>query len=377
MSWDSIIGQKRIKGILMSALRTGRMPHAYLFHGPKGTGKEAVAIELAKVVNCESGIESACDECESCRMFRALQHPNVALVFAIPTGKGEKKGDPPLAKLTPEDIGNIQEQIRRKAENPYIPMSIPRATAIKVNSIRDVKREASLTTYRKGKKVILIIDADLMNDESSNALLKTLEEPTDDTLLILTTAYRDQILPTVASRCQPVRFDALTEDDISLYLERRGIEPSRAQLVSRLAHGSIARALDLLGVDLQERRDRVVSFLRVLRTANVLDVVKTLEEMAKEYDREEVVQYLHVLQLWIRDALYVKEGHDSIVNIDQRETLERFVRAFPDMDYDRVLTRIDQAVFLVTRNAYIPLVLVTLSIDIMKSITASVHETLP
>lgn len=372
MSWDSVIGQHRVKKILTSTIQTGRLSHAYLFYGPDGVGKDAMAIELAKVVNCEVSGHSSCDKCESCRRFESLQHPNLKMVFALPVGKGERVGDPPLAKLSTEEIENVREQLRLKAINRYHPIAVPRATTIKVNSIRDLKREASLTAYSKGKKVIVIIDADNMNDESSNALLKTLEEPTEDTLLILTTSYRDQLFSTVISRCQALRFDFLTENEIANYLiEKHNIPPPRAMLIGRLAHGSMSRALELLGVDLQRQREEALAFLRAVYVDDVTQLSKFIEQLGRQYQKDELVQFLQVLQFWVRDTLCVHEGHTAIINVDQQETIVRFTRKFFRLNHSQFLEKLDTAISLINKNVYIPLVLTVLSLEMKKLLTES------
>lgn len=362
MSWDTIVGQSRVKTLLKRAIESHRLPHAYLFHGPDGVGKDAMALELAKVVNCERGGSTACGQCESCRQLSSLQHPNLKLIFPLPLGRNERAGDPPLAKLDASDVENVREQIRLKAQNPYHAISVPRATTIKVNSIRDVRREASLTAYRRGKKVIVIIDAEHMNDEAANALLKTLEEPMDDTLFILTTSYRDRLFPTIISRCQEIRFDVLSEHDIIGYLtSAANVEPSQAALTARLAHGSLARALELLGVDLHEQREAVLEFLRILSSASEYDIATYLEELSRDYDKEEIQRFLHLLQLWLRDALCLEEEYESIINIDQKENIRRFVKQFQGTPYSVLMASADRALSLISKNAYIPLVLTVLA----------------
>lgn len=369
MSWESVVGQHRVKKFLSKTLESGRVPHAYLFYGPEGVGKDAMAIELAKVVNCEEGNIEACDRCQSCLRVDSLQHPNIRLIFPLPIGKGEKAGDPPLAKLTSEDVDAVREQIRFKADNRYHTISVPRATTIKVNSIRDVKREVSLTAYTKGKKVIIIVDAENMSDEAANALLKTLEEPADDTLFVVTTSYRDRLFPTVVSRCQGIRFDLLTEKEIVSHLvAQKKADSSRAMLIARLAHGSMSRALELLEIDLQEQRENVLNFLRTLHSGNELELSRFLEEIAREYDRDELQRFLQLLQLWIRDGLCVQEGYDTIINLDQKESIDRFVKRFFDLNYSELIRSIDNTISLIDKNAYIPLALASIALTMRKYI---------
>lgn len=376
MSWDFVVGQRRQKMLLRNALLSGRLAHAYLFYGPEGVGKDAAAIEFGKAVNCEAGTGEACDRCSSCRPFNSLQHPNLKLVFAMPVGKSEKSDDSPVAKLSTEDLENVREQLRLKALNRYHRIAVPKATTIKVNSIRELKRESSLTAFTRGKKVMIIVDAENMNDEASNSLLKTLEEPTEDTLLILTTSARDHLLPTIISRCQPVRFDLLSEDEIAkeLCLHHKVDEP-HAQLISRLAHGSMSRAIELLKEDLQEQREKVVDFLRALHSGEVLQVSQFLDQLMRTFgsDRLQCERFLELLQFWLRDALCVSEGHTLVINVDQQESIERFVRAVAGANFPSLLTLVERSISLLNKNVYIPLILQGLSINLMKLLRAGSH----
>ena len=102
-------------------------------------------------------------------------YPNLRLIFALPVGKGEKVGDSPMAKLAEDEAAAVLEQIALKAADPYHVIGVPRATTIKINSIRELRKESSLSSFMAGKRVFLIIDAENLNDEASNAILKTLE----------------------------------------------------------------------------------------------------------------------------------------------------------------------------------------------------------
>ena len=103
MSWDRVLNQQRVKEVLRRLVGQRRLAHAYLFSGPRGAGMDAMALELAKVVNCEQGGEEACDRCPDCLRAANLQHPNINIVVPLPPGKGEKAGDGPLEKLAAED----------------------------------------------------------------------------------------------------------------------------------------------------------------------------------------------------------------------------------------------------------------------------------
>jgi DNA polymerase III subunit delta' len=368
MIWPGVIGQQRVKATLLSALRTKRLAHAYMFYGGEGVGKDAMALELARVIHCERGGEEACGSCASCLQMNSLQHPDVHLVCALPVGKGENSDDSPTAKLTDQEIETIREEFKLKGTDPYHRITIPRASVIKVNSIRAVRRQSSMSTTGGRRKVFVISDADCMGDESANMLLKTLEEPAGNTMLILTTAHRESLLPTILSRCQNVRFDRLAEQEIRAALvERKGVESRQAELVARLADGSYTRALALLTEDVDQWRKDVLAFVRSALANNVSLVMQAVEKVAELKDRELVNRFLVLLLMWFRDALVLRHG-GTIINVDQQEDLNRFLAKFPHADLLQALAHVEQAISLVERNVYIKLAIVNLAIRLKTDI---------
>jgi DNA polymerase III subunit delta' len=368
MIWPAVLGQRRVKEALLGAFRNNRLPHAYLFYGNEGVGKDAVALELARVLHCEKNQDEACGVCSSCTKMASLQHPDVKLVVALPVGRGEEKDDPPLLKLSESEIKTIQEQFRLKAQNPYHRISIPRANIIKINSIREVRRESSLTTFDARRRVIIISHADQMGDEASNTILKTLEEPSGKTMLILTSAQREALLPTIVSRCQNVRFDPLSEEEIRLALvERNDIDKRRAGLVARLANGSYVRALELLDDDLAKERQDVIVFVKNALGSNPLKLTEEIDRFSGPKDRERVLRFLTLMLMWFRDALVLMQGGE-VINLDQQDDLKSFVAKFPASNLIQVLADIENAISLVNRNVYIMLVLLRLSVQMKENI---------
>jgi DNA polymerase-3 subunit delta' len=356
-----VLGQKRVKLQLQSVLKSGRLPHAYLFYGPEGVGKDAMAIELARVLHCERGGEEACGICEACRQLATLQHPDVRFITALPVGKDEDKDDGPLDKLTAEELRAIQTELQEKGKDPYRRISMPRATGIKLSSVRDIRREAPLSISGNKRRLFILSHAEMLTDVAKHALLKTLEEPPPHCMLILTTPNREELLPTIISRCQQVRFDPLTEEQIAVALaERDGVEQAQAALLARLSGGSFTRARELLGDDLMQEREEVLEFVRRSVVAHHADVGRIIDAVAEEKGRTRVTRFLHLLLIWFRDALVLaREG--TIINIDQEEPLKKFLAHYPNTDFPAILAEIDRAISLVERNVYIKLILYNLA----------------
>lgn len=383
MAWNSIIGQQRVKNILQRAVREGRIAHAYCLWGAEGIGKDALALEFAKTLNCEhprtlnDGLE-ACDECKSCHQAAQLQHPNIQFVFSLPAGKStssEEKGTSPILRLSDDQIQLIQEQMRLKSTNPYHNITIPNAAQIRIASIRDVKKQISMSPPQRGRRFVIVSEADAMNQEAANAFLKTLEEPSSEVTIILTTSRREQILSTILSRCQQIRCDALFDEDIAHALaERESVPLEEARLVARLADGSYSKACELLGEDLRQMRVEIVNLLRIMLTPRfVLKFTHELENLSgrgsAEKDRSQLERMLILLLVWIRDAyaLSVSEGHaeGNIINIDQIEDLKRFVGKFgAGGNLDAVAGAIERTIERIRRNVNISLALTTLALDV-------------
>ncbi len=368
MSWDNILGQQRAKNTLRSVLASGRVPHAWVFTGPEGVGKDAAAIEVATYLRCErpGPLGSSCGECHGCSTTAALQNANVRFVFALPTGKGEDaRGDSPMLKLSDAEISQIQEQVALKAADPYHNITIPRAQQIKISSIREVKRSISFAPTEQGWRIVIISEAHLMGDEAANAFLKTLEEPASGTVLILTTSHRERLLPTIFSRCQEIRFDHLNDEDITRALiERKGTPKTNARLMAKLAEGSLSRAFELLDGDLGQLRFDVVTFLRSALKRSPLAVHAEIERLTSGSDRTYLERTLSLLALWLRDVLVLRltGSDDAVVNQDQLQDIRSFNAKFARAPVETMIGFVEEAVRAVRSNAQIPLAFTVLAL---------------
>lgn len=360
MSWDSIVGQQRVKGMLRRMIESGRLPHALLFHGPAGSGKDAMAIELARVLNCERGGDAACGECPSCEMMDSLRHPNLRLVFPLPARDDESS---PLDKFTPEEMEEVNAQIDEKAANPYHRILIPKASGIKVSSIREIRRDASFRAQGKGRLVVIISEAERMNPNAANALLKTLEEPGGDMLLVLTTSQRDALLPTIRSRCQLIRFDPLRPEDIRVALMRRhGIEEGIAEAAARMASGSFGDALDMALAGQVVTREEVLEYIRAVVRNNPMQLHGIIQQAIGKDDRQAAIRFLVAVGSWFRDVLLLHEGlAEGLMNEDLRDALTRFAEHYPHVHCGKALEEIDNAIEMIQKNLHLVNLMIVLS----------------
>jgi len=383
MAWQSILDQERVVETLRRALQQERVAHAYLFHGPEGVGKRAVALELARALQCTEQTTEACDECRACQKTRRMVHPDVHVLFPYPKGTDE---------------GDVAERIQRLGENPYAAvdfvrrpsLSDPSETSNKqvmyhIDRVQDdLLRPMSFRPGEGAYKVALVTDVEYMNETAANAFLKLLEEPPPQTVFLLTTNRPEQLLPTIVSRCQRLRFDPLLPESIETALvEREGVDADAAAMLARMADGSYSHALDLAQNDtLMTSRELVLDYFRAAYTQKVESLTSCIQEIAGQ-GREQVKGVLRLMLRWVRDLMLYRTMGDeaSLVNVDQAEAVARFCRNLPNADLEAMVTLVEEALHLTERNVRVRLVLTSLAQALARAMRGrspgSLYEPLP
>jgi DNA polymerase III, gamma/tau subunits len=280
-------------------LAARRVPNSLLFVGADGVGKKAFALETAKAFACRNPQQgAACDACGTCRR---------AENFVLPKA---------------DDRDGFKKVVF--SEHPDIGVVLPYGKNILVEAIRDLEEQANFRPYEARARVFLIDDADKMNDAAANALLKTLEEPPATTHIFLITSRPSALLPTIRSRCQTLRFAPIETKQIESFLEnQKQFSAADAELLSKLARGSIGRALNLDPGKWRERRDSMLKVLESLLTKkNRGALLKVSEEMNDAKNKDFYEEYLEILQVLIHDTWSLRLGRTEIVNADIRPQLE-------------------------------------------------------
>ncbi len=335
--WKNIIGQERVKKIIRQSLESGKLPNAYLFTGAEGLGKDAMAIELAKALNClnfNSHLE-ACDECVNCKQIASLGSP--LLQFIVARAKESSKNEDLEDGDEGKDVEVVREQFALKATDPYHNIQIPNAQLISVKQIRRLRMLLSRSMTGGSKRVLIISEADMMNQQAQNAFLKSLEEPHDNTLIILTSSNPSRLYATILSRCQDVRFDLLEPTEIAdALVGRDDLDKKQAEFLARLSGGSFSAARGLVNEDVAVLRNQVVQLLRMGLSQSRKNALAEIDNFLPRAGggsflekRHTVEQLLHLLTLWLRDALAISSGSEEyIFNNDQLDDLKRFTSRF-------------------------------------------------
>lgn len=378
MAWYKIVAHDRIKKILQRSIVDKRIASAYCFFGIEGIGKEAVAFEFIKTVLCDdqmingSNID-ACDKCSSCQKVNRLIHQNVDILFSLPSGKSTaSKSANPLELLTPDQYDILQEQMALKASNIYHKISIPKATQIKIASIRELRKKLSMSSSTNKRRFVVVLSADEMTNESANAFLKTLEEPHDNVTIILVSSKPDKLLPTIRSRCQEIDFEPLPNKElVKALIANEGLDEVRAGLIANFAQGSYGRAKEYLTDEFTELRELIVNILRRSLSNRKVFRLKFLElqsQLIDEKDKKKVENALTFLIIWLRDSyLYINNRIDDIVNSDQIETIAKFSSFIDGRKVPQAIDHIEKALTRIYRNVSLQLIVTSLFVKIRET----------
>jgi len=364
--WTNIIGQERAKEILRNIFSSERISHAYMFYGNEGVGKDAAAIEFAKLLNCDNRINSteACDECKSCLEIDSFKSPLLKFITALPAGKNETDDDTnPLEKLEKEDFANYLSEMELKARDKYHKISLQKANDIRITSIRRIKKDIYLTGKAGKKKIFLISGAERMNLQSSNSLLKILEEPPKDSVLLLTTSRINSIIPTIIGRCQKIKFDNLKKSHIADYIERKAekISSQESEFFSEISEGSITKCNEILEKNFLDLREKIIDLLAAIVSDQHLKLGNEIDYVIGKKDKQRIRQFLILLNIWFADIMFKTSGNEElIINKDKIDRISKFVLNFNSQNY-RIINSIEDAIKDLDSNIFPDLILYNLS----------------
>ncbi|MBI4384325.1 MAG: DNA polymerase III subunit delta' [Nitrospinae bacterium] len=275
MSFNRVLGQDLAKQIIQKALLNGSVAHAYLFYGPESIGKKLVAVELAKALNCPvSGPADGCDECPSCRKIEQGAHPDFFFLEPTKTSSSAREG------------------------------------AIHIEDVRELQRRLNFLPYEGKTKVAVVDSAELMNPQAGNSFLKTLEEPPANTVLILIASNPRQLLPTIVSRCQGIRFQPLGSGEIRRILQlQEGLEPEEIELRTAQSMGQVEKALNVDTARTDQLRRDLVEMIGTVSYARVDAVFAWSRTRAKQSDS--IPEVLDQLTVLLRDLAFLKARDDA------------------------------------------------------------------
>ncbi len=312
MPFTDIIAQDHIIDHFRKVIETDHLSHAYIFAGQDGIGKAFFAKELSKVLFCKEVNGDSCGLCRNCVRIERNNHPDIKWI-------------------------DIEEK----------------AKFIKIENIRELQHSVQLCPVESDHKIFIIREADRMNEEASNCLLKTLEEPSPDTIFILISNSLTHVKETIKSRCQIVRFHPIPTRVIKDQLIKNSTADSnKIEWISRFCRGSLGNAFELLEDNYYEKNHDIVSRISGLGTGNlvlaeeIIDIHLSSDDSLEE-KRQGLGRILNCILQFYRDLLIVKirDNHGSrrnglpLFNADREEVLQDCVN---NLTRDQIIKIIDE-----------------------------------
>ena len=282
-SFEDFAGQSAHIAQLHSDFASRAFVHAYLFAGPKGTGKKSVARLCTMAALCRGEGKRPCGVCGPCRRVLAGTHPDV---HTVEPEKGKQ--------------------------------------LIGVDVLRGVIEEVSVRAFEDGVKALIFPEAERMTAQSQNCLLKTLEEPPEDTVFFLITDQPGAMLPTIVSRCRVIRFHPLTEQDCEKRLIALGQSPLDARRRARMAEGCVGQALAIDDERLALMERVTGDVFSVHRPGDVLPTVNLYKD-----DKERQKMVMDLLETAVRDILLAQAGKGSLEESGYAREAAAYARTVP------------------------------------------------
>jgi DNA polymerase-3 subunit delta' len=353
MLFNEIIGQQGVKDRLIRSVSDGRISHAQLFLGPQGSGNLALAVAYAQYISCKNKQENdSCGTCSSCIKYNKLIHPDLHFVYPVALSKDVRTSTDVMPKFREAFL-----------DNPYITLfnwfeqldAENKQAVIGVEESGEILRKLSLTTYEAEYKIMVIWQAEKMNQASANKLLKILEEPPDKTLFLLVCENEDQLLRTIVSRTQLIKIPKISDADLTQALiETNGLSPAAAEATAHLADGNYAEALLLVNEN-ENAAQNLASFQKLMRASlkfNPQGVFAWIDEVnaaGRERQKNFINYALHI----IRESMILNYGDASLVKLGVEE--QDFVRKFAPFihanNIERFSEELNKAYYHMERNA--------------------------
>ncbi|MBO8172654.1 MAG: DNA polymerase III subunit delta' [Bacillaceae bacterium] len=282
MMWKDFNEQQRVTRILQGSLEHDRIAHAYLFAGPRGAGKKAVALQLAKSLLCRELASDSCEACADCKRINGGNHPDVHLIE-------------------------------------------PDGASIKIEQVRNLQKEFSYRAVEGNRKIYIVDHADTMTVQAANSLLKFLEEPASGVTAILLTERVHAVLPTILSRCQLLTFQPLPPDKLAQRLIEEGYASPVARIASQLTAGLEEARKLCQSESFAQLRNQVVQLSEDILNRGSYALLTIQDKITgQDNSRDELMLVLDIYLIWLRDILlWQSDRRDLIVHDDQQDVLAK------------------------------------------------------
>lgn len=318
MRFSDCLGHDKPIGIINSYIEKNCFSGAYIFSGPEGIGKKMVAKIIAQALNCTAASNKPCGSCRACLKAEKLEHPDLHI------------------------IENCESQI-------------------KIEDIRSIQRQVNFRPYEGAMKIFIIDNAHRLNPESANSLLKLLEEPPKDSLIILITHKLQVIFKTVLSRCKVIKFAPLVRAELeSILIKDYSVDKGAAHFLSFYSEGRLGLALKLKDLKIADQKNKVFD--------SFLFSEKPLDRNFASQSKEQLRVFLNILASWFRDIYLLKAGlsQTELIHSDRQNDIFKAAHKFSFRQLDEIIAGISESLLYLENNVNTKLLLHNLGAQLWK-----------
>lgn len=375
MKFADIIGQTALKEYLVRSVESGRISHAQLFTGPAGAGTLPLAVAYAQYINCRNRKDGdSCGECPSCRQIEQLAHPDLHFVFPV-NKQGKKSGEVVLSgefmEQWREIVSKTAGYFTRQQWNDMLDLGKTLKAMISAREADEIIRRLSFKSFESEYKIMIIWQAESMNDEAANKILKILEEPWEKTIFLLITERKDLLLPTIISRTQEVAVPRLAVEDL---IPLAGCDDKlQAANMARLAAGNVIEMQRIVGGgDDTLRHECFDLFCRLMRLSyndKHLELMEWADEVATLPREQQRTLLIHSARL-LRESYMLHAGLGSISYLwgEEADFCNKFAPFIGNQNVEFIVEQIELAMRQVSQNGNSRIIFTHFALAVSKTI---------
>lgn len=340
---NRLVGQQKTRKNLQRIIHSERLSHAYLFSGPPGSGKTAVALAFAEVINGISNLSDLGNQAFS-KKSSWLNHPDIHLFLPVPTDYS---------------IDNMRKRLELLNKNPYEIVDFSHRPSLTnedstsnkqafypIDFFHDEIRPKAFLKPNEGRKTVIILtNIETMRKEAANAFLKLLEEPSKDLVFLLTTNSTEALLPTIISRCQHIQLSSLSTTEIeNALINYDGIARDEAEYLARISGGNYAMARFFNIQELKEMRQEIVEYLRKSYVHDAVGLIEIAKNWQNQHNIEGQIALLNVLETFLRDLLIYRDTQNEalITNMSQLKTIKKFCNSLQEARLEEMINQLNK-----------------------------------
>lgn len=278
--FQDVVGQKHLTEKFSRIIPSGRLHHAYILSGNEGSGREAFALEIIKIINCaknkEGDFSGYCGICDSCKIYSS--HPEEDLLYIYPDPLKKSDNDKKISEYRQMFNKELDYKVKHKG---YSNFSFGKGNYITIDKIRCIRNFKNYNSLSGSFRAVFIVSADLMNKEAQNSLLKILEEPPQNFIFFLITERPGNLLTTIHSRTQHLKFTELSPIECTRIIERiycEKYEKSRVSELALFAEGSYKRILDSLNTG-EDKIQTAYDYFSAYFKAEIYEVSNKIDQL--------------------------------------------------------------------------------------------------